>query len=186
MLEGGSRTARFRKVSLADNVQGKLYLQSMPGRHENLVQFWSDLNSLGVNAIVCLAPLDEIREKSPMYAAAIEAGTVPCAIRRLPVCDYQAPDDDQAFRGMAVEVADRLGRGEGVLVHCGAGIGRTGMFAIGALIVLGLSTDEARRSVRAAGSEPESPAQEEALRRLATHFGRQLSQEERGKRREAP
>ncbi len=151
---------------MSDGVHGKLILHSMPGRYENLAHVWDDLNSLGVGAIVCLAPLDEIREKSPMYAAAIQAGTVPCPIRLLPVRDYQGPDNDQVFRQMAVETADRLRRGEAVLVHCGAGMGRTGMFAIGVLMALGLSTDEARHAVEAAGSKPERSAQEEALRRL--------------------
>ncbi len=178
MLEDRPRTTRFREVSLSEGVHGKLYLHSMPGRYENLAQVWDDLKSLGVCAIVCLAPLDEIREKSPTYAAAIQVGTVPCAIRLLPVRDYQGPDNDQVFRQMAVETSDRLRHGEAVLVHCGAGIGRTGMFAIGALMALGLSADEARRAVEATGSKPERPAQEEALRRLGQYLADQPSQGE--------
>jgi len=159
---------RFRKVELSGGTAGRLYLHSMPGRYERLEDAWAEVRGLGISTIICLAPLDEIREKSPEYSKSIEIGTVPCDVRRLPVCDYQGPDDDRAFSELSGQVADLLRRGEGILIHCGAGVGRTGMFAIAALMGLGLSADEARRQVRAAGSGPERPAQEEALRR----FGR--------------
>ncbi len=155
---------------MPDDVRGELYLHSMPGRYEDLAHVWNDVSSLGVTALVCLTPLDEIQEKSPTYAAAIEEGTVPVPIRHLPIRDYQGPDDDQAFQRMTVEVADRLRRGETILVHCGSGIGRTGMFAIGILMALGLSAEEARQAVGAAGSGPERQVQEKALRRLATRL----------------
>jgi protein-tyrosine phosphatase len=117
--------------------------------------------------MVSLAPFDEIREKSPEYAEAIEADAVPCQLWRLAICDYQGPDDDQAFWQLATQVAGTLRGGNNVLVHCGAGIGRTGMFAITVLMALGLSDGEAQRRVSAAGSAPERPAQQNALRRFA-------------------
>jgi protein-tyrosine phosphatase len=177
MEEGRSRS-EVRKVSLPDDIGGRLYLHSMPGRDEDLAQVWRSLESLSVSAVVCLAPLDEIQRKSPTYADAIEAGTVPISIRRLPVADYQGPDDDQAFREMAGEVADQLRRGKAVLVHCGAGVGRTGMFAIAVLMMLGLPIDEARRVVRAAGSGPETQSQQDGLRRLAQSVGYPSNSEE--------
>jgi len=166
----------FRQVRLSDGVQGRLYLHSMPGRYEDLIEAWKQVKALGVGTIVCLAPLDEVREKSPHYAAALEEGAVPCPIRRFPVCDYQGPDDDQAFQHIVLEVADLLRNGERILVHCGAGIGRTGMFVIGVLMALGLSGEEARRLARAAGSHPERQAQEQALHRLAQDLADQGSQ----------
>jgi protein-tyrosine phosphatase len=158
----------FRQVELPGGVAGRLYLHSMPGRYEPLEEAWAEVKRLGISTIICLAPLDEIREKSPEYSKSIQTDAVPCDVRRLPVCDYQGPDDDRAFSELSGRVADLLRRGEGILIHCGAGVGRTGMFAIAALMTLGLSSDEARRQVKAAGSGPERPAQEEALRR----FGR--------------
>lgn len=156
----------FRQVQLPGDVAGLLWLHSMPGRCESLDEAWAEAQRLGVSCIICLAPLDEIREKSPKYARAIEEQQCPCHLRRFPICDYHGPDDDQSFRRLAVEVADSLRNGGRVLVHCGAGIGRTGMFAIAVLITLGLPAEQARRHVTAADAGPERPAQEEALRRF--------------------
>jgi len=158
---------QFREVLLPDMIPGRLYLHSMPGRYEHLREELAEVQRLRVSGIVSLVPLDEIREKSPEYIKAVEAGNLPCALWRHPVCDYQGPDDDRAFWELAVQVAALLRDGEKVLVHCGAGIGRTGMFAIAALLALGLAEDDARSRVEAAGSRPERPAQEAALRRIA-------------------
>jgi protein-tyrosine phosphatase len=151
----------FRNVRLPVDIRGKLYLHSMPGRHEALAR-------VGVSAIITLAPLDEVRKKSPEYADAIESGYVPCYIRPLPVKDYQGPDNDEAFHRAAVDVANWLRQGKNVLVHCGAGIGRTGMFTVAVLMSLGLPNEEAQLVAGAAGSAPESESQHEALRKIAT------------------
>ena len=160
----------FRGVHLPSAVSGRMWLHSMPGRNEPLGEAWAEVQRLGISCIVCLAPLDEIREKSPEYAKAIEGRELPCDVRRMPVFDYQGPEDDEAFRKLATVVADSLRAGESILVHCGAGIGRTGMFAMATLIALGVQVEEARRAVKVAGSGPERPAQEEALRRFARVF----------------
>ena len=93
----GSHMTRFRQVELPAEVSGHLYLHSMPGRYEPLVETWAEVRRLAVAAIVSLAPLDEIREKSPEYAESIETNAIPCQLWRLAICDYQGPDDDQAF-----------------------------------------------------------------------------------------
>ena len=163
----GSNVTRFRQVELPVEVSGHLYLHSMPGRYEPLAETWTEVRHLAVAAIVSLAPFDETREKSPEYAEAFETGMVPCQLWRLAICDYQGPDDDQTFWQLTRRVAETLQQGDSVLVHCGAGIGRTGMFAIAVLMALGLPHEEAEHRVKVAGSEPERPAQRNALQRLA-------------------
>lgn len=158
----------FREVELPGEISGRLYLHSMPGRREPLGDVWAEISRQGISMLVCLAPLDEIRQKSPQYADALERASAPCTLRLFPIGDYQAPEDDSAFCNAVASTANSLCAGECVLLHCGAGIGRTGMFAAATLMAVGLSEREARQRIKAAGSWPERPAQEEALRRVGS------------------
>jgi protein-tyrosine phosphatase len=151
-----------RSVRLPARVTGRLRLHSMPGRNEPLAQTLAHLRSQGVDLIVCLAGPDEIRVKSPEYAAAIEAKTVPYVLEIFPIPDFGVPDDRDAFWSLASSLARRLNGGDRVLIHCGAGIGRTGTLATTVLLALGEPRTEAVRAVSAAGSHPET-AEQEAL-----------------------
>lgn len=132
----------FRQVALPDPATGRLYLHSMPGRCEALEQTWAETRRLQVTLIVCLTARAEIRRKSPGYHASLDAGTVPVVVREFAIPDYGVPNDEHAFWGLAQDVAVALREGKRVLVHCGAGIGRTGMFAVAVLMVLGLPREE--------------------------------------------
>jgi len=57
-------------------------------------------------------------------------------------------------------MAQALRLGERVLIHCGAGIGRTGMLATCVLMHLGVSRCEATQAVTGAGAGPETIPQE--------------------------
>jgi hypothetical protein len=153
----------LRRLTLPEDVPGAMYLHSMPGRYEPLQRVWADVARLCITQIVCLAPFHEVAATSPSYAAAIDQGTVPCRIRTFPIADFDRPADLEGFWLLARETADVLRRGEHVLVHCGAGIGRTGTFAVAVLLALGVRLEHAEPIVRAAGSRPETDAQRQAL-----------------------
>ena len=153
----------FREVELPPGVSGRLFLHSMPGRYEPLDKVWFQVKENRVKAIVCLSDISEIREKSHAYASAVESGTVPCAIRPFPVPDYAVPEDREEFWRFAVDVAKQLRSGDAVLVHCGAGIGRTGTFATCVLLALGQPMAEATRAVSKAGSHAEVEPQKKFI-----------------------
>lgn len=157
---------RFREVDLPTGVSGQLFLHSMPGRQEPLGEVWEEVHVREITAIVNLAPDDEVRKKSPEYRKALAAATVPCEVWPLAVPDFAAPTDDAAFGQLVRQVASALRDGKAVMVHCGAGIGRTGTVAVAVLMALGSPAAQARRSVKTAGSGPEVQGQDEALRRF--------------------
>ncbi len=149
----------LRAVDLPGGVRGRLRLHSMPGRNEPLETIWASIRAEDVRVILCLTDREEIRAKSPAYDAALATNTVPCAVECFPIPDYGVPEEREAFWALASGIAQRLTRGHRILIHCGAGIGRTGMLAACVLLALGQSEAGATQAVSAAGSHPETPSQ---------------------------
>jgi hypothetical protein len=156
----------FRKAPLPQGISGRLYLHSMPGRFENWDDFASEADKQGLDAVASLVPYPEISEKSPAYAAALSGGGLSWQHNSFPISDFGVPPagDTVAFRAFIAGLAGRLRQGESVLVHCGAGIGRTGTAAICLLVELGMPLAEAIEVIDRAGSRPESGAQWEFVR----------------------
>ncbi len=153
----------FRSVKLPADIPGMLYLHGMPGRNEDWERFTVAVRKAGIGRIVSFTPDDEIARESPLYAAAIADGSLPCRREAFPIPDYGIPDDREGYAGFVAGIADLLRRGEGVLIHCGAGVGRTGTFAVCLIIALGASGAEAREAVGLAGSHPETGGQEDLI-----------------------
>ena len=153
----------FRSVSLPRTVNGALFLHAMPGRYETWDIFLKEAARWKISLLISLAEEEEIHAKSPVYADAIRSNTLPCKRERFPIPDFGIPRDRKAFLTFATHTAERLRIGERILVHCGAGIGRTGMFAVTLLMLLGIQRLEAERAVAKAGSHPETKAQQEIV-----------------------
>lgn len=157
----------MRRVDLPDGVRGQLFLHSMPGRNEPFAAARESIIAAGVKQVVCLNPDDEILERSPDYAKAIADG-LPWRHVALPVPDFGIPEDASSFRAVAASIANALRNGENVLVHCAAGIGRTGTFAVAVLCQLGVPLRDAQRAVRNAGSSSESETQRAFLEKICS------------------
>ncbi len=149
----------FRPVTLPDATRGALWLHSMPGRREPWERFLAEAQAARLGLIVCLTPRHELASLSPEYDAALRADALPARWQHLPMRDFGLADNVAALRDGIVALAREVEAGEAVLLHCAAGIGRTGTAAACLLKSLGLARDEALQRVRDAGSSPESAAQ---------------------------
>lgn len=149
----------FRSLPLPDDVPGRLWLQSMPGRREPWGFFLDEARLRQLDLVVCLNPLDEVAALSPTYHKAVAEGRLPFRWMHLPMRDYGLAQDPQAFRRGIEQLSQGLRLGDRALLHCAAGIGRTGTVAACVLKHLGASGDAAVEAVRNAGSNPQSALQ---------------------------
>lgn len=149
----------LRPVVLPPDVSGTLWLSAMPGRFGPWQAFDTEARQAGLALVVCLTPRHEVAQLSPAYHAALVQGTLPFRWQNLPMPNFGLPDDPPAFRREIARLADALRNGDAVMLHCAAGLGRTGTVAACVLKALGLEQDEALDRVREAGSNPQNARQ---------------------------
>jgi protein-tyrosine phosphatase len=120
----------------------------------------------GVALVVSLIEDWEVPRRAPgLFETLAREGL---EARRFPIADFGVPADLPAFARLLDEVAQRLGEGGGVLVHCNAGLGRTAVVLASILKSHGLTADpvaELRRIYRPTAMQ--EPVQEAFVRRLA-------------------
>jgi protein-tyrosine phosphatase len=154
----------IHEIPLPDGVHGRMHLC---GKHHIAPDVQAVLDRTGATTVVCLTQRHELEARFPEYVEWLTANASGAAIW-FPIHDLSAPQREPA-RALFAHLADRLRAGEGLVVHCAAGIGRAGTTAIGVLLQLGMSLDDARVHVRShrpmAG--PEAGSQLELLEALA-------------------
>ncbi|MFZ2486823.1 MAG: protein-tyrosine phosphatase family protein [Anaerolineae bacterium] len=160
----------FRLVSLPDHVRGRLYLHSMPGRFEPWQMTLDAARMKGISLVVSLTSLDEIESKSPTYARALQRNELPWQTRLFPIVDFGVPSDRAQFLEFVQFIAAELRKGTNILMHCAAGIGRTGTVASCVLVALGEPPAAAMETVRIAGSYAERPEQVALIEWVATQL----------------
>ena len=149
----------FRPVRLEDERLGRLWLSSMPGRLEGWPRFVQEARDCRLSLVLCLTPLHEVAQLSPAYRLAIEQQSLPFRWVHVPMRDLGLSAQFEDFRSAVLDAAATLQSGGDVLLHCAAGIGRTGTAAACLLKHLGQPTPVALQRVRDAGSNPESALQ---------------------------
>jgi protein-tyrosine phosphatase len=128
------------------------------------------LLSVGATTAVCLTEEHELLDRYPAYVDWLRRQPPERALW-YPIPDLHAPNVSGAV-DLLNELGDRLAAGQGLLMHCGAGIGRAGTMAVGVLMSMGLPADDALATV--AGNRPmagpEVGAQLDLVTALARHF----------------
>jgi protein-tyrosine phosphatase len=158
--------ATLRALALPAGVPGRVWLSAMPGRLDSWPRFLLEAQAAGIQEVVCLNPLFEVERASPAYAAAVAQQDLPFRWTHLPMQDYGLAASQDAYLQAVTDLAGRVRGGDVILLHCAAGIGRTGTTAACLLKQLGATTAQALQWVRNAGSDPESALQRGLIERL--------------------
>jgi protein-tyrosine phosphatase len=121
----------------------------------------------GVGLVLSLIEDWEVPRRAPgLFEALARAGI---AVRRYPIADFGVPCEAVEFGRLVTEVGACLATGDGVLVHCNAGLGRTAVVLASILRAHGMVEDpvtEIRRVYRSTAMQ--EPAQEAFVRRFPT------------------
>ena len=159
------RDGGLDRVPLPGDVAGALWLC---GKHAIGPDHRGVIDAVGGEAtVVCLVEPHEIDARYPAYLAWLRAEHGRAAIW-WPIHDLHAPPADR-MRAFVGDLIDRLRRGDTLVVHCAAGMGRAGTTAASILVVLGVEVDDALRVVATArpGAGPEVGAQRDLVDELA-------------------
>ena len=125
------------------------------------------LSACGADVVVCLCERQELDDRYPRYVRWLEANEGGAAIW-FPIPDLHAPSPDE-LSPLLVRLRQLVQAGQGVLVHCGAGIGRAGTVATALLMHMGVAQVPALSIVARARplAGPEAGAQTDLLNQLA-------------------
>jgi protein-tyrosine phosphatase len=158
---GRSRHGGVDEIPLPAAVPGRLWLA---GRRYVAPDPAGALRSVGASVVVCLCESFELDERYPSYVEWLDS---PAAVW-WPVPDLHAPPIESA-RSLVAELSGHLDSGQGVLVHCGAGMGRAGTVAAAVLLHYGVPLDQALATVASSrpGAGPEVGAQKDLLAALS-------------------
>lgn len=142
-------------------IAGQLAGMGVPGL---LGRMEDDLAALNAAGIVLLVSLTE----EPLPPELVRGYGLQS--RHFPITDMGVPGIGPTAR-LCNQIARALERGEGVAVHCRAGLGRTGTILAAVLVWLGRDAETAIREVRAVGrGYIQNNAQLSFVRRFAEHY----------------
>ncbi len=153
----------IHEIPLPSSATGRLWLC---GKHAIAPDPDGLMARVGADSVVCLNQEHELAERYPDYVAWLRTQPTQRSIW-YPIADLHAPALDE-FAPVLTDIVARVAAGRGLIVHCAAGIGRSGTTAVAVLVSLAVPLDEAidhvRRHRPAAG--PEVGAQLDLVRRV--------------------
>jgi protein-tyrosine phosphatase len=110
------------------HLPGKIYRSVMPFSSYDLQgKTWSKYQDLRLNLVVILTEHHEylVHAGKDLPAYYRKRGLL---VKHHPIQDYAIPGDEVKFEALISEVIQKLNEGTNVVVHCMAGLGRSGIF----------------------------------------------------------
>jgi protein-tyrosine phosphatase len=139
----------FKISRLVLHPRGEIALSRMPGSVTRIEDDVAEIVALNCACVLTLAPHEELmrhgahRLSSLLMNEGIEW-------HHFPIVDYATPlpSQDQAWRELSARLQDHLKNNRTILIHCYAGVGRSGMIALRLLVEQGAVPEEALNQIR--------------------------------------
>ena len=139
----------FKISRLVLDPRGEIALSRMPGSVTSIEDDVAEIVALNCASVLTLAPHEELirhgahRLSSLLMNEGIEW-------HHFPVVDYATPlpSQDQAWSELSERLHYHLNNNRMILVHCYAGVGRSGMIALRLLVEQGANPKEALNQIR--------------------------------------
>jgi protein tyrosine phosphatase len=125
-----------------DKYKNQIYRSVMPcgcyDDENSVIDKWQYLN---IDCVVCLCPRSEFlrkanREQDDIYGKNYK-------YINFPIQNYKCPDDFSDMKNLLRIIHNLLENNNKILIHCSAGIGRTGLFLSCLLLHLGYNSQDA-------------------------------------------
>ncbi len=144
---------------------------SLCGKHAIAPDVGAAMARCDATTVVCLVEEHEVGGHWPSYVTWLEEHRGQDAVW-FPIHDLHAPPIESATV-LLDELVVRLRRGEHLLIHCAAGIGRTGTIAACILVELGMGSTDALALIRSSrpGAGPEVGPQLDLVNAVADRAG---------------
>lgn len=129
---------------------GRLGLTHLPGVNGKRDADLDALQSAGVNRLLCLVEAHELEYLNPSETLTERRDALRLhgiAFMHHPIVDFDAPQLSDA-QATIVKLDEAIQKGDSVIVHCWAGLGRAGTMAACLLIHYGMDASDAIRKVR--------------------------------------
>jgi len=128
--EWGSKplTQEIKLFKARPSISGKLYRSPMPfSVFDPLKNIYQNYHMFDINIIVCLSWQTECQHRTGGMDLLEVYGRDGFAVIYFPINDFEEPDNMAAFKILIEKLEKLLRMGCNIVVHCHAGIGRTGL-----------------------------------------------------------
>jgi len=138
---------------ISDRMPGKLALMARPRAGDWLEDEIGHWRASGIDAVVSLLETEEVsdlglqRERALCERHGID-------FLPFPIADRGVPASMRETKALAEALLERITKGQGVAVHCRAGIGRSSIIAGSVLVLDGMAANEALAAIATARRTP--------------------------------